>query len=53
MITLAFWITFEVESYISYLQVVLGTIFTIALDILLLPLEIIAFLLHRLIEGEW
>ena len=53
MITLFFWEIKEVGSYISYLIVVIGSIFTIALDIILLPFEIIAFLLHRLLEGTW
>ena len=53
MITKLFWEIIEVWSYISYLIVVIGSIFTIALDIILLPFEIIAFLLHWLLEGDW
>ena len=53
MITKLFWEIMEVESYISYLIVVIGSIFTIAIDIFMLPFEIIAFLLHWLVEGDW
>ncbi len=53
MITLAFWKKVEVESYISYLGVILVSILTIVADIVLLPFEILAFLLHWLLEGDW
>lgn len=53
MITKLFWEIIEVGSYVSYLWVVIGSIFTIAIDIFMLPFEIIAFLLHWLLEGDW
>ena len=53
MISMYFWKRIEVESYISYLILVLVSNITIFLDIILLPSEIVAFLLHRLLEGEW
>lgn len=53
MITRFFWEKKWTINYIDYLIIVIGTILTFALDILLLPFEILAFLLHRLVEGEW
>ena len=53
MITMFFWKNFQVGVYLSYLIVVIGSIFTIAIDIFMLPFEIIAFLLHWLVEGDW
>lgn len=39
-------------SPVDYLLAIIGSIFTIPLDILLFPLEIIAFIIYKIIEKE-
>lgn len=40
------------NSSVDYLFAIIGSIFTIPLDILLFPLEIIAFIIYKIIEKE-
>ena len=40
-------------SFVDYLFVLLITPFVFLLDLLSLPIEIIAFILYRIIEGKW
>ena len=39
-------------SPVDYFLAIIGSIFTIPLDILLFPLEIIAFIIYKIIEKE-
>ena len=54
MITKKFWKEIYMELLnepIDYLLGVMGTLITIPLDILLLPFEIIGFIVYKIMEG--
>ena len=52
MITMNIWGT--MDGYVwDYFMALLLTPFAIALDIILMPFEIVAFIMHRIMEGEW
>lgn len=40
------------NSSVDYLFAIIGSIFTIPLDILLFPLEILAFIIYKIVEKE-
>lgn len=40
------------NSSVDYLLAIIGSIFTIPLDILLFPLEILAFIIYKIVEKE-
>ena len=56
MITIKFWkdVIFEVYTEAIDLMIgVLGTIITIPLDIVLFPIEIIAFIIYKILERKY
>lgn len=55
MITIKFWKDVIFELYtepIDFMIGVLGTIITILLDIVLFPIEIIAFIIYKILERK-
>lgn len=49
------WVWDSIYPYFNteYFACIFFSIFTLALDIVLLPFELIGFIVHRLSEGEW
>ena len=53
MFTREIWKMVDFGENLDYLFFLLGVPFAFILDMVLLPLEIIAFIIHRIREGEW